>query len=467
MHMQTLTFLTSQPIPQLNPFALDFTHTYYIVDQLSELLVRMQNGYIVPALAKAWKIENQSSVTFYLNENSYNAEEVKQSFERIITYGQTHHSKFSTSINKIDVVNASTIKFHTAGNIDNFIQSLTIADASIIPTNMINQDLSINWSLSKGLYYLSKGICPVQVGDSLLLKVNIKHYQYNKNLPNIKILKINQSDYEKKKLYNILRQNSPAITTSISATLYNMDDKNLPSYISSKFSDYMGLSFFLLNKNSKKFSDKEIRLQFLNKILNIDFSVHQENIRAFQIGYTGEFTFIEENNIKEIVSSHTQPPFNKDFPSIKIGFDDPPHFNTRWLKEILNKAEINYSHINKTYYSPEEEDWKLGHVDATFMFIGIPKNSDPISSHSILFSTSGLDADSDEGDVSLIEELNSLKGKKQIEIEEGVKRILQRALLQGIIIPVEYIKLINYQSNYNGDFDFETLKPKNKTRAIC
>ncbi|MEA3544087.1 MAG: ABC transporter substrate-binding protein [Thermodesulfobacteriota bacterium] len=117
----------------LDPYAFNETATNSILSNIFDTLIRFDADYnIVPGLAtswkalddKTWEIKLRQGVTFH-NGNTFNADDVLFSFERIKTWGKSGFKGKVSAIERVEKIDDFTVLFHTKGPYPLFPRKMT------------------------------------------------------------------------------------------------------------------------------------------------------------------------------------------------------------------------------------------------------------------------------------------------------------------------------------------------------
>ena len=270
MTSKIVTELNSLPFGLPHPYKLVGVAPYRFVYQIGEFMVRLDvNNQIVPGLAKSWIISNdRKSIRFDIRSEIYNAEEVKQSFQRIMKFGQTSHSNFDIQIEHIEVIDNNTIIFHTHGDAASLLNPMVMSDATILPDNHWTHDDSghevPDWTKSRGPYVFDSGKFPLQPGSEIIFKPNPKHYLYHKDQLRWRILQLQPDAPKDLTELSKLLNNSPSYTTRMASNWYSLfrSPANDIEFYKTKEN---ALGFILPNKRGK-FSDRKLRLSLMKRV---------------------------------------------------------------------------------------------------------------------------------------------------------------------------------------------------------
>jgi len=157
----TLTVLTPNDTNTLDPAAnYDFSGGYFLLNCYEGLVIAegTKESKIVPALAESWEISPDGlTYTFKIRQGvkfhdgtALDAEAVKFAFERMLKMGLGAVANF-TSIDKIEAVDAQTVKFILKAPFTSFLSALTsmwgpvIVSPTAVKANEKDGDLAATW----------------------------------------------------------------------------------------------------------------------------------------------------------------------------------------------------------------------------------------------------------------------------------------------------------------------------------
>lgn len=141
--------LTGNP-DTLDPHKTSGTLTFQTIKSLYDTLAEPdENGVIIPALAESWDVSADSLTwIFHLRKNvkfhngdSFNSEDVKATFERVLAEETgSPHKKEMSIIASIDTPDNLTVVFNLSGPHSPFLASIASGWGAILPKSLIDND---------------------------------------------------------------------------------------------------------------------------------------------------------------------------------------------------------------------------------------------------------------------------------------------------------------------------------------
>ncbi|MGL5123191.1 MAG: ABC transporter substrate-binding protein [Fusobacteriaceae bacterium] len=317
----------------LDPHKAIDTPSVRVYSQIYDQLVRHNiNMEIEPNLAKNWTWENPTEIIFNLEENvrfhngdKLTASDVKFSLERMFISPTV--SFLINEINKIEVINETTIKITTKQPFGPLLSHLAHPGAGILNekhTNSLGAQYGIS-PMGTGPFKFSEWI----PGDNVKLVSNLEYYRGTTPIKNIMFK-------------NIVEGNNRTIgletkELDISYDVEPMDiniiknEKDL-SLLSKKS---LGTAYLGLNMNKKPFNQKEIRQA-------IAYSLDAESIE--KIIYNGAATIADSPLSPQIKGYKSSRKYNKNILKAKelLSIAGYPHgFKMKiWVNDSQIRKDI-------------------------------------------------------------------------------------------------------------------------------
>ena len=431
-----------------HPYAIHFVDQYRFIYHFGEFLVRLdKNQQVIGGLAKSWDIsDDRKKIVFHLRDNIYSAEEVRQSLQRIKNFGQTAHSNFAAQIIDMRVLSPRDLEIEVAGDAASILRPLEMADAVILPDDhWIKDDKGndqVDWAKTRGPYVWKSGTFPVKPGDVLNLVPNKKHYLYEKEQLDWKIMPLSLDKFSSfAELDQMIEKYNGILTIRYSNEfkLYKTQEVGTPFYQTK----YNGVSYIQLNQLGL-FSDRNKRRTFLRKVMGLNLDLLDKNARADQIPQPGLSGRISRDEVEKLMADLNKDEFSSDdMGLVKISVPANTYQDEDFYNKIIKDTGFKTEIIRGTIY-PMEDEWNRVACDAVFLTVGM-SDTDPISAATFLFSEKADNADLP--DKRIIKILNNAKQyTDSTKISLAIQNAFKTSFTEATLIPLFYVSNRHYHS---------------------